>query len=64
MVPVSARLAMVRAVSVGYSMIGGVEPGKRLPQHDMVGWTKTLALRRLSSSNTGAKAGSPSNLPS
>jgi len=40
-------------------------PGIRFPQQQgSVGWTKTMALRRFNSSNTGAKAGSPGHLSS
>ena len=61
--PLKSRLVMVLVVSIGNSMVGGLTPGIGLPQHDIVGWTKTTALRRLISSNTGAKAGSPRSLP-
>ena len=41
---------MVRVESIGNSIVGGLTPGIGLPQHDIVGWTKTTALRRLISS--------------
>src|ERR1700754_2404110 len=56
-VPRSSRLAMARALSVGNSIVGPETPGNTLPQHDMVGWTKTLALRRLIAANMPKRLG-------
>ena len=54
---------MVRVVSVPHSMIDSGTSGMRFPQQlAVVGWVYTTALRRFSSSMTGANAGSPSHL--
>jgi len=34
-------------------MAGALTPGMFIPQHDMVGWTNSATLRRLSLSKTG-----------
>ena len=45
---------------LSYSISGSVTPGRNFMQAGGVwGWKNTAALRRFSSSNTGAKAGSP-----
>ena len=62
-VPLKTRLAIVRVVSVPHSMIASGTSAMRLPQQlAVVGCVYTTALRRFSSSITGAKAGSPSHL--
>jgi hypothetical protein len=64
--PVKVTPMMARVVSVPYSMVPGPIPGAydRFLQHSAaVGWTVTTALRRLSSSITGRKAGVPSHVP-
>ncbi|MGH7090669.1 MAG: hypothetical protein ACREFQ_17375, partial [Stellaceae bacterium] len=54
---------MVRAVSVGNSMVGAEMPGKRMPPQVSVGWTNTLHLRQFIAAMTGAKTGSPRSRP-
>ena len=54
-VPLNNKLVMVRVVSNGNSMVGGGMSFTRLKAKlAAVGWKYTTALRRLSSSNTGA----------
>ena len=61
--PLNSRLAMVRVVSVPYSMTAGGMSGTRFRQQlAAVGCVYTTAWRRLTSSITGANAGSPSHL--
>jgi hypothetical protein len=62
-VPLKTRLAMVRVVSVPYSMIGAGTSGTRFRQQfGAVGCVYSTAFRRSSSAITGVNSGSPSHL--
>src|ERR1700704_3916346 len=57
-VPLKIRLTMVRVVSAPNSTVDSPTPCTRLTQQlAPVGWVYTVALRRLSSSHTGASCG-------